>query len=65
MELLRIYTEEIRLGVMYDPHTKRRVVLTEMVTVCPCCHSFHSLRVKNSIVSCAACGWNTQNREAA
>ena len=65
MELLRPYIEEIRLGIIDDPHTSRRSVLTERVTVCPCCRSLHSLRHDGKFVYCIDCDWTTRERQPA
>jgi len=62
MTLLRAYTEEIRLGVIHDPHTSRPTVLVENVTVCPACRSLHSLRQDGKRVFCTACGWHSRPR---
>jgi LSD1 subclass zinc finger protein len=61
MKLLQPFIEELSLGVLFDPHTKRKTLLTEKVTVCPSCRSLHSLRHDGQHVFCAECGWTTQS----
>jgi len=63
MHKLLPFLQEIRLGVVHDPHTRREVLLTEQVTVCPSCQRLHSLRHDNREVSCIDCGWSTRERE--
>lgn len=62
MELLRPYLEELRLGIIVDPHTSRTIVLTEKVTVCPSCRSLHTLRQHEGHVYCTDCDWTTRER---
>ena len=64
MTLLARFVEEIHLGVVEDPHTRRSVVLTEKVTVCPSCNCFHSLRHHDMTIRCAACDWSTPASDA-
>ena len=59
METLRQYLEDIHLGVIDNPHTDRREMLTEKVTVCPACRSMHSLRLEGAVVRCEVCEWTT------
>jgi hypothetical protein len=65
MGVLARYIEELRLGVLYDPHTDSRHVLTELITVCPECHSVNSLSHNGEGIACSACGWATHLREPA
>ena len=65
MELLTPFIEEFRLGIVDDPHTRRKTVLTEMVTVCPACRSFHSLRHEGRVIYCTECAWSTREKEPA
>lgn len=64
MELLLPFIQEVRLGTIDDPHTRRRVMLTEKVTVCPSCQRFHSLRHREREVCCIDCGWSTHEKAA-
>jgi ribosomal protein L37AE/L43A len=59
MKQLARFFEEIHLGEVINPHTNHREVLTEMVTVCPSCHSLHSLRHDGDVVHCVHCYWST------
>lgn len=59
MEQLARYFEEIHLGVVHNPHTNKHEALTEMVTVCPSCHSLNSLRHDGDVVHCQQCYWST------
>ncbi len=65
MERLTPYIEEIRLGILDDPHTSKTTMLTEMVTVCPSCRSFHSLRHRGKGVICTDCAWTTRDTRPA
>jgi hypothetical protein len=57
MDTLTRFLEELHLGVVDDPHTNSRVVLTEKVTVCPACRSLHTLREEHGDIHCVACAW--------
>lgn len=65
METLTRFLEEIHLGVVDDPHTNSRVVLTEKVAVCPACRSLHSLRIEHEVVRCMMCGWASRRQARA
>lgn len=64
MELLLPFIQEFRLGAVQDPHTRRDVMLTERVTVCPACQRLHSLRHDHRHVHCIDCGWTTKEKVA-
>ena len=53
------FSEELHLGVIIDPHTEQQTTLTEMVTVCPSCHSLNSLRISDFMIRCVECSWST------
>ncbi len=57
------FLEEVRLGIVHDPHTDHHTLLTEMVTVCPSCRGLNSLRLYQSDVHCAECHWSTPVQE--
>ncbi|HEY3415839.1 MAG TPA: hypothetical protein VGM23_03050 [Armatimonadota bacterium] len=57
MTLLSTFAEKFQVGVIFDPFTRRREIVNEMVTVCPACRSFHSLRQEGDTVYCTECGW--------
>ena len=59
MDQLYRYVETFHLGNVHNPHTGRREMLTEMVTVCPACGSLRSLRHEGKMVSCVNCLWMT------
>jgi hypothetical protein len=59
MRQLVQYFEEIRLGEVHNPHTNRREMLTEHVTVCPACRSLRSLRHEGNMVECVDCCWQS------
>ena len=65
MAHLALFVEELDLGFVEDPHTSRRVMLTEKVTVCPSCASIHSLREQDTQVRCIECEWATPAPDAA
>jgi len=62
MKLLQPFIEELPLGVHFDPHTRRKTVLFEKVTVCPSCRSLHTLRHDGQHVFCTDCDWSTRTR---
>jgi len=62
MKLLLPFIEEVPLGLHFDPHTSRKTLLTEKVTVCPCCRGLHSLRHDDQHVFCTECDWSTRNK---
>jgi hypothetical protein len=57
------YTEVIPLGIIDNPHTNQPVVLSEVVTVCPCCRNINSLRQAGLHVQCIECGWHPPYKE--
>jgi hypothetical protein len=59
MEHLNRFVEEITLGFVDNPHTRRKERLTEKVTVCPACNSLHTLRHEGEVVLCTVCLWDT------
>ncbi|HEY3379414.1 MAG TPA: hypothetical protein VGL77_18200 [Armatimonadota bacterium] len=59
MKHLARFSEKIHLGVVHNPHTDLRESFSEMVTVCPSCHSLRSLRHEGDIVHCLDCMWTT------
>ncbi len=63
METLTRFLEEIHLGVIEDPHTNSRMVLTEQVTVCPACRGLHTLRQEHDRIRCAVCAWASRRRK--
>ena len=65
MTVLAHFLEKLHLGVVEDPYTNRRWVLTETVTVCPACRSLHSLRHERAEILCLECAWHTRVLEPA